>query len=160
MLLALWGPTLATVGNLLTIVLVSIRHSVQSQMFNIIFTQVLLSDTLFGHALQTLTLSSLIGAGAIVTAFGVLVFEERRAQRRARDSSATIHSRGRPGNSVLSPAGAGENVNGVGIGTGRTRKVSWRAGGGRARGLSASSLLGPLSSGAAGSNGAVPVAGS
>ncbi|KAF8320271.1 hypothetical protein DL93DRAFT_2073773, partial [Clavulina sp. PMI_390] len=59
-LLSIWGPTLATVGNLLTIVLV------------------LVSDSLFGHGLETLTFSSLAGATAIVAAFGVLALEERR----------------------------------------------------------------------------------
>jgi len=75
-LLSLWGPTLAAVGNLLTIVLV------------------LISDTLFGHGLETLTIPSVLGASAIVAAFGVLVVVERNVEmeRRQRRLSTSAGS--------------------------------------------------------------------
>jgi drug/metabolite transporter (DMT)-like permease len=57
-LLGLWGPVLASVGNLLTIVLVVI------------------SDFVFGgKSAEVLTKFSLIGCGMIVTAFSVLAFD-------------------------------------------------------------------------------------
>jgi len=56
-LLALWGPVLTSVAILLTIVLV------------------LISDTLFGHARETVTLAGLIGAAMIIGAFGLLAAE-------------------------------------------------------------------------------------
>jgi len=56
-LLALWGPVLVSVANLLTIVLV------------------LISDTLFGHARDRVTLAGLFGAAMIIGAFGILAAE-------------------------------------------------------------------------------------
>jgi len=58
-LIALWGPVLTSVATLMTIVLV------------------LISDTLFGHARETVTLTGLIGAAMITGAFGILVAEAR-----------------------------------------------------------------------------------
>lgn len=57
MLLAIWGPVLVSVGNLLTIVLV------------------LISDVFLGGATDTITVWSLMGAGVIVAAFGVLAYD-------------------------------------------------------------------------------------
>ncbi|KAF9513766.1 hypothetical protein BS47DRAFT_1329264 [Hydnum rufescens UP504] len=63
-LLALWGPVLATVANLLTIVLV------------------FLSDTIIGHAKDNVTVPSLGGAAMIVCAFAVLVAEAAIGERK------------------------------------------------------------------------------
>jgi hypothetical protein len=62
-LLALWGPVLATVANLLTIVLV------------------FLSDTIIGHAKDNVTVPSLGGAAMIVCPFAVLVTEAAIGER-------------------------------------------------------------------------------
>jgi len=56
-LLGVWGPVITSVGNLLTIVLV------------------LISDVLLGGATDVVTVWSLIGAGVIVAAFGVLAYD-------------------------------------------------------------------------------------
>ena len=56
-LLGLWGPIVTSVGNLLTIVLVFI------------------SDIVFGGAVQTITVWSLLGSGGIIAAFGVLAYD-------------------------------------------------------------------------------------
>jgi hypothetical protein len=56
-LLGVWGPVITSVGNLLTIVLV------------------LFSDVLLGGATDIITVWSLIGAGVIVAAFGVLAYD-------------------------------------------------------------------------------------
>jgi len=56
-LLGIWGPVITSVGNLLTIVLV------------------LVSDVLLGGATDVVTVWSLIGAGVIVAAFGVLAYD-------------------------------------------------------------------------------------
>ncbi|KAJ3558952.1 hypothetical protein NP233_g11387 [Leucocoprinus birnbaumii] len=56
-LLGMWGPVVTSVGNLLTTVLV------------------LVSDTLFGNGMDTLTFWSLLGCSAIVVAFGVLAYD-------------------------------------------------------------------------------------
>jgi len=56
-LLAVWGPIVTSVGNLLTIVLV------------------LISDSIFGSATESLTSWSLIGSGMIVCAFAILTFD-------------------------------------------------------------------------------------
>lgn len=56
-LLGIWGPVITSVGNLLTIVLV------------------LFSDVLFGNAIETITVWSLVGAGVIVAAFSVLAYD-------------------------------------------------------------------------------------
>lgn len=55
--MAIWGPVLVSVGNLLTIVLV------------------LISDVFLGGATDTITVWSLMGAGVIVAAFGVLAYD-------------------------------------------------------------------------------------
>lgn len=60
-LLAVWGPIVTSVGNLLTIVLV------------------LMSDSIFGSATETLTSWSLIGSGMIVCAFAILTFDTFRS---------------------------------------------------------------------------------
>lgn len=59
-LLGVWGPVVTSVGNLLTIVLVFI------------------SDIIFGGAVHTITVWSLLGSGGIITAFGVLVYDMLR----------------------------------------------------------------------------------
>jgi len=59
-LLGLWGPILTSIGSLLTIVLV------------------FLSDIIFGGAVETITLWSLLGCGVIVIAFGVLAYDMMR----------------------------------------------------------------------------------
>ena len=56
-LLGVWGPIVTSVGNLLTIVLV------------------LMSDSIFGNAVDTLTKWSLLGSGMIVCAFAVLAYD-------------------------------------------------------------------------------------
>ncbi|KAI0068224.1 hypothetical protein BV25DRAFT_1793344 [Artomyces pyxidatus] len=56
-LLGIWGPIVVSVGNLLTIVLV------------------FLSDIILGQAADAITFWSLTGAGGIVLAFGVLVYD-------------------------------------------------------------------------------------
>ncbi|KAJ7900324.1 hypothetical protein B0H14DRAFT_2673223 [Mycena olivaceomarginata] len=56
-LLGVWGPIITSVGNLLTIVLVSI------------------SDVLWGAGLEAVTLGSVVGCSVIVAAFGVLVYD-------------------------------------------------------------------------------------
>ncbi|KAI0076082.1 hypothetical protein K474DRAFT_1685035 [Panus rudis PR-1116 ss-1] len=56
-LLGLWGPILTSIGSLLTIVLV------------------FLSDVVFGGAIETITIWSLLGCGSIVAAFGVLAYD-------------------------------------------------------------------------------------
>ncbi|KZP31368.1 hypothetical protein FIBSPDRAFT_1037809 [Athelia psychrophila] len=56
-LLGVWGPVITSVGNLLTIVLV------------------LLSDLMLGGSTDTITVWSLVGSGAIVSAFGVLAYD-------------------------------------------------------------------------------------
>jgi len=56
-LLGVWGPVITSVGNLLTIVLV------------------LFSDLVLGGATDIVTVWSLIGAGVIVAAFGVLAYD-------------------------------------------------------------------------------------
>ena len=53
-LLGVWGPVVTSVGNLLTIVLV------------------FLSDIIFGGAVDTITIWSVLGSSAIVVAFGIL----------------------------------------------------------------------------------------
>ncbi|KAH8100693.1 hypothetical protein BXZ70DRAFT_938346 [Cristinia sonorae] len=60
-LLGLWGPILTSIGSLLTIVLV------------------FFSDVLFGGAVETITLWSMLGCGAIVFAFGVLAYDMLRS---------------------------------------------------------------------------------
>lgn len=59
-LIGLWGPVVASIGSLLTIVLMFI------------------SDIIFGNGLEQVTLWNLMGAGAIVTAFGVLAHDTLR----------------------------------------------------------------------------------
>jgi hypothetical protein len=56
-LIGAWGPIIASVGNLLTIVLV------------------FLSDILFGGVVETITLWSVLGSGVIVAAFGLLAYD-------------------------------------------------------------------------------------
>ncbi|KAJ7357347.1 hypothetical protein DFH08DRAFT_851710 [Mycena albidolilacea] len=56
-LLGVWGPIITSVGNLLTIVLVSI------------------SDVLWGAGVEAVTLGSVVGCSVIVAAFGVLVYD-------------------------------------------------------------------------------------
>jgi len=56
-LLGIWGPIVVSVGNLLTIVLV------------------LLSDITFGQGVEVITPWNLAGSGAIVVAFGILVYD-------------------------------------------------------------------------------------
>ncbi|KAG8764793.1 hypothetical protein FRC12_007892 [Ceratobasidium sp. 428] len=56
-LLSLWGPIVASVGNLLTIVLVMI------------------ADVLVSRSLATITLWSLLGSGLIILGFSILVLE-------------------------------------------------------------------------------------
>lgn len=60
-LLGLWGPILTSIGSLLTIVLV------------------FLSDIIFGGAVHTITVWSMLGCGAIVSAFGVLAYDMLKA---------------------------------------------------------------------------------
>ncbi|KAI5122614.1 hypothetical protein M0805_004825 [Coniferiporia weirii] len=60
-LLGVWGPIVTSVGNLLTIVLVMI------------------SDLIFGNAIETLTVWSIVGSGMIISAFAVLAYETFRA---------------------------------------------------------------------------------
>ncbi|KZT30557.1 hypothetical protein NEOLEDRAFT_1053416 [Neolentinus lepideus HHB14362 ss-1] len=62
-LLGIWGPIITSVGNLLTIVLVFI------------------SDAVWGGAMQTVTIWSIIGASIIVGAFGVLVYDMGKTGR-------------------------------------------------------------------------------
>ncbi|KAF8328152.1 uncharacterized protein EI90DRAFT_2974599 [Cantharellus anzutake] len=73
-LLALWGPVVASVGNLLTIVLV------------------LISDTLFGHAREAVTFLSLAGATMIIGAFSILILEAVLKDRRNREESVIDES--------------------------------------------------------------------
>jgi hypothetical protein len=56
-LLGVWGPIVVSVGNLLTIVLV------------------LLSDISVGQGMDVITPWNLAGSGAIVVAFGILVYD-------------------------------------------------------------------------------------
>ncbi|CAE6521749.1 unnamed protein product [Rhizoctonia solani] len=56
-LLSLWGPIVASVGNLLTIVLV------------------MLTDVILSRDLSVITFWSFIGSGLIITGFGILVWE-------------------------------------------------------------------------------------
>ncbi|KZP31378.1 hypothetical protein FIBSPDRAFT_1037818 [Athelia psychrophila] len=56
-LLGVWGPVITSVGNLLTIVLV------------------LISDLMLRGSMDTITVWSLVGSGAIVSAFGVLAYD-------------------------------------------------------------------------------------
>ncbi|KIP03972.1 hypothetical protein PHLGIDRAFT_94162 [Phlebiopsis gigantea 11061_1 CR5-6] len=56
-LLGLWGPIVTSVGNLLTIVLVFV------------------SDIIFGGAVQSITVWSMLGSGSIILAFGVLAYD-------------------------------------------------------------------------------------
>lgn len=100
-LLSLWGPTLATVGNLLTIVLVCLIHPYsailwycKSLIISCVCNKVLISDALFGHGLETLSIPSVLGASAIVAAFGVLVAVERNVEmeRRQRRLSTSVGS--------------------------------------------------------------------
>jgi hypothetical protein len=56
-LLGIWGPVVVSVGNLLTIVLV------------------LLSDILIGQGVDVITPWNLVGAGGIIAAFGILVYD-------------------------------------------------------------------------------------
>ncbi|KAI0669857.1 hypothetical protein C8Q78DRAFT_1038107 [Trametes maxima] len=56
-LLAAWGPIVTSVGSLLTIVLV------------------FLSDAVFGGAVETVTVWSLLGCGAIIAAFAILAYD-------------------------------------------------------------------------------------
>ncbi|KAI0094865.1 hypothetical protein BDY19DRAFT_914994 [Irpex rosettiformis] len=56
-LLGVWGPIVTSVGNLLTIVLV------------------FFADIMFGGAAESITIWSIVGSGAIVTAFGILAFD-------------------------------------------------------------------------------------
>ena len=56
-LLGIWGPIVVSVGNLLTIVLV------------------LLSDITVGQGVEVITRWNLAGSGAIVAAFGILVYD-------------------------------------------------------------------------------------
>ncbi|KAA1471519.1 hypothetical protein DENSPDRAFT_837527 [Dentipellis sp. KUC8613] len=56
-LLGVWGPIITSVGNLLTIVLVY------------------LSDIVFGKAADVVTIWSMMGAGGIVLAFGILAYD-------------------------------------------------------------------------------------
>ncbi|KAH9944348.1 uncharacterized protein BXZ73DRAFT_39969 [Epithele typhae] len=56
-LLGVWGPIVTSVGNLLTIVLV------------------FASDAVFGNAVETITVWSLLGCGSIVLAFGILAYD-------------------------------------------------------------------------------------
>ena len=60
-LLGLWGPILTSIGNLLTIVLV------------------FFSDIIFGGAVETITVWSMLGCGAIVSAFGILAYDMMRS---------------------------------------------------------------------------------
>ncbi|KAG9119543.1 hypothetical protein FRC07_005390 [Ceratobasidium sp. 392] len=56
-LLSLWGPIVASVGNLLTIVLVMV------------------ADVLISRSLSTITLWNLLGSGLIISGFAILVLE-------------------------------------------------------------------------------------
>ncbi|CDO71601.1 hypothetical protein BN946_scf184911.g71 [Trametes cinnabarina] len=56
-LLGAWGPIVTSVGSLLTIVLV------------------FLSDAIFGGAVETVTIWSILGCSAIVTAFAILAYD-------------------------------------------------------------------------------------
>ena len=70
-------------GNLLTIVLVSLFINFFINYPSIYLSgsiKVVISDSIFGHGLETLTLPSVLGASAIVAAFAVLVAEERNAE--------------------------------------------------------------------------------
>ncbi|KAG8896180.1 hypothetical protein FRB99_009027, partial [Tulasnella sp. 403] len=60
-LLGIWGPVIASVGNLLTIVLV------------------LMSDVMFGNGIQTITLWRVLGCTMIVGAFAILAFDMMRS---------------------------------------------------------------------------------
>ena len=53
----MWGPILTSIGSLLTIVLVFI------------------SDIIFGGAVETITIWSLLGCGSIVVAFSILAYD-------------------------------------------------------------------------------------
>ncbi len=55
--MGLWGPIVTSVGSLLSIVLVSI------------------SDMVFGDAVDTFTVWSIMGCSAIVLAFGILAYD-------------------------------------------------------------------------------------
>jgi hypothetical protein len=59
-LLGVWGPIVASIGSLLTIVLVFI------------------SDVIFGDGIEQVTLWNATGAGAIVVAFGILAHDTLR----------------------------------------------------------------------------------
>lgn len=61
-LLGIWGPILTSIGSLLTIVLVFI------------------SDIIFGGAVDTITVWSLLGCGSIIVAFGILAYDMMRAR--------------------------------------------------------------------------------
>ncbi|GAA5864364.1 hypothetical protein JCM8547_005797 [Rhodosporidiobolus lusitaniae] len=63
-LLAVWGPTVSSISNLLTLLLVA------------------LSDALFIPSAPPLTLSTLLGGGCIVLAFGGVIVGEVRARRK------------------------------------------------------------------------------
>ena len=54
-LLGVWGPIIASIGNLLTVVLIFV------------------SDVMFGAGMKVVTFWNFIGSVAIVAAFGVLV---------------------------------------------------------------------------------------
>ena len=58
----MWGPIVTSVGSLLTIVLVFV------------------SDTIFGDAVDTVTVYSVLGCGAIVVAFGILAYDMMKAR--------------------------------------------------------------------------------
>ena len=60
--MGVWGPIVASVGSLLTIVLV------------------FLSDTIFGDAVDTVTTWSVLGCGSIVLAFGILAYDMMKAR--------------------------------------------------------------------------------
>ncbi|KAL5495427.1 hypothetical protein ACEPAI_890 [Sanghuangporus weigelae] len=59
--LGVWGPIITSVGNLLTIVLV------------------IISDLIFGNAIDTLTMWTVMGSSMIVCAFAALAYESRKA---------------------------------------------------------------------------------
>ncbi|TFK93469.1 hypothetical protein K466DRAFT_572494 [Polyporus arcularius HHB13444] len=61
-LMGLWGPIVTSVGSLLSIVLVSI------------------SDMVFGDAVDTFTVWSIMGCSAIVLAFGILAYDMVRGR--------------------------------------------------------------------------------
>jgi len=56
-LLGIWGPVVASIGNLLTIVLVFI------------------SDMIVGNGVEPITVWNVMGAGSIVAAFGILAHD-------------------------------------------------------------------------------------